>query len=411
MELFSISLSYRTAPVALREQLAGLRWPADGAVPFEWAVLSTCNRWELYAAADTVDFEQLIALAEVMTGVRPDEFAVHLVRYLGEEVGLHLCRVAAGLDSLILGEPQILGQVARAGATAKQNGTLGPVLGALFETAIRVGKRARTETGISRNPASIGTVAARQAQHVVSNLAAAQVLVIGAGEMAELTVEALRSRGARKITILNRTLERSRTLAERWGADALTYADLVDALSQADAVIASTSAPHFVVDQAQARAALAHRPQRPLVFIDIAVPRDIDPKVADLPNVFCYNIDDLKARFSTGISERQQALPRVEAIVAEELQAYATQQRIHQVKPLIVDLRAKADAIRLAEVSKALRQFVHLNSEDRERIEALTVSLMNKLLHAPTQRLRAEAGRGGTSADYESVVRQLFALQ
>lgn len=410
MQLFSISLSYKTAPVALREKLA--RMTTQQAVQWtdrEWVVLATCNRWELYAAAEAVDFDRLEQLAAELSGVPRGEFAAHLVHYSGLEVVEHLSRVAAGLESMILGESQILGQVARAGTLAQENGTLGSNLRALFETAIRAGKRARTETNISRNPASISTLAAHHAQQVVPNLAAAQVLIIGAGEMAELTVESLRSRGARRISVISRSLERSQPLAERWGAAALTFDNLAEALGQADIVISSTSAPHFIVTQPLAQAAIERRPQRPMVFVDIAVPRDVAPEVAEISNVHCYNIDDLKSQFTSGLSEREQELPRVEAIVAEEVQAFVRQQQADEVKPLLVDLRTKADAIRQAEVTKALSNLEHLNAEDRQRIEALTVSLVNKLLHTPTQRLRAEARRG-QSARYESVVRQLFAL-
>ncbi len=313
--LLCLGLSHRTAPIALRERL---HYSADTLKDTlnrhvglqELVILSTCNRLELYAVAQTEDFDSLIALIEDTSGVPRPNFDSHLYCcYSGADTVPHLFRVAAGLDSLILGEPQILGQVTHAYEAARKQSTTGPILSALFRSAIRTGKRARAETAISRNPASSSSVAARLAQNVVPNLGNAQVLIIGAGEMAELAIEALRSRGVKRISVISRTLERAEQLAARWGGQALTFDNLIETLVSADIVISSTSAPHFIITPDKARAAMNHRPHRPLVCIDIAVPRDVAPDVTDIPNVHCYDVDYLKAQFDGAISEREQEVP------------------------------------------------------------------------------------------------------
>lgn len=410
--LYCIGLSYQTAPVQLRERLAtsleAFVRLGHEQLPAELAVLSTCNRFEVYAVTDD-GAGGLETLIERATGVPRRDFSSYLYCYCSQDAVAHLCRVAAGLDSMILGEPQILGQVSQALETAREFDTLGPTLSTLFASAIRVGKRARTETAISRNPGSVSSLAAKLAQQTIANLSSANVLIIGAGEMAELTVESLRSRGTKRISVLNRTLERSERLAARWGAQALTYESLSSTLVEADVVISSTSAPHFIVNRERVQATMVQRPNRPLVLIDIAVPRDIDPAVVEVPNVTCHNIDDLLAQFKDGWCNREQEVPKVEAIVAEEVKAFNDWERCASVSPLIADLHAKADTIRRAEVEKTLRHLSHLADSDRRRIELLTISLVNKLLHDPTLHLKNEAANG-LDPNTLSTIRHLFAL-
>jgi glutamyl-tRNA reductase len=423
MHIVCLGLSHHTAPVELRERLSYTRPALKAALAHlgcrtheawaglaELAILSTCNRLELYACvpgAAEAGFEALLGfVAETrgLPGLR-DKF----YRLAGPDAVVHLCRVAAGLESMILGEPQVLGQVADAYQTALSQNAAGPVLSALFRAALRAGKRARTETGISRNPATISSTAVKAAEAAVGELAAARVLVVGAGEMAELAVEALRARGAGRVTVVNRTFARAAQLAERWGARAVTFERLADALAEADIVLTSTDAPHFVITADLARAALASRAERPVVFIDIAVPRDVDPQVRDLPGVHCYDIDDLEAHLNGGLAERRQEVPRVEAIVSEEAEAFLNWSKSLEITPLIADLRAKADGIRRAEVEKTLRRLPHLGDAERQHIETLTEALVNKLLHDPTVRLKAEA-RQGNAATYAAALRELFAL-
>jgi len=423
MQILCLGLSYHTAPVDLRERLHYSPRSLQAALArfgcgrhdghpddlVELAILSTCNRLELYAVSHAAQFEGLIEFISETTDVPSAAFTPHLYQYQAAEAVQHLLRVAAGLDSMILGEPQILGQVTDAYEVARGQGATGPVLSALLRSAIHSGKRARTETAIARNPVSASSIAAQLATEAVGDLTASQVVIVGAGEMAELAVEALRHRDAQHITVVNRTLDRAAPLAERWNATALTFEQLFDALAQADIVITSTGAPHIVVKPELVQAAIATRPERPLIFVDIAVPRDVDPLVGQIPNVQYYNIDDLALRLNGSLAERQQEVPQVEAIVAEETLNFIAYLHNLDILPVISDLRAKADAIRRAEIEKTFRHLAHLDEADRKRIEVLTESLVNKLLHDPTLRLKAEAGNGH-AAEYAAAVRHLFGL-
>jgi glutamyl-tRNA reductase len=249
----------------------------------------------------------------------------------------------------------------------------------------------------------------RLAEETVADVGTAHTVVVGAGEMAELAVEALRLRGAQHITVVNRTHARAQQLADRWQATVLTFENLPEALFDADIVITSTGAPHILIKPPLVELVMRQRPDRPLAFIDIAVPRDVDPDVNQLPNVRCYDIDDLSARLTDSLSERQQEVPQVEAIIAAEADAFMAWLKSLEIMPVISDLRAKADNIRRAEVDKTLRQLKGLSDADRQRIEAMSEALVNKLLHDATLRLKAEAGNGH-AAEYAAAIRHLFAL-
>jgi glutamyl-tRNA reductase len=418
MPILCLGLSHQTAPIELRERLvystsvlkATLARCKGGPAGYsELALLSTCNRLELYAVAPTEQFDALVEILSETSGLPQAELESHLYRHAQAKAVIHLSRVAAGLDSMILGEPQILGQVAEAYQVARSEGMAGPILSKLFRTAIRAGKRARSETAISRNPASVGSVAVKLAEAVVGNLAAARALVLGAGEMAELMVEAFRVQGAGHIVVVSRTQARAVQLAQRWSAQPVPFESLAQVLADSDIVLAAAAAPHVLITPDLARAALARRLERPLVFIDIAVPRNVDPQVGDLQNVRCYNLDDLQTRLNGGMAERQQEIPHVEAIMAEEAAAFANWMRGLDIIPLITDLRVKADAIRRAEVEKTLRRLPRLDETEQQHIEVLTEALTNKLLHDLTVRLKAEAGNG-RAAEYMETVRYLFNL-
>jgi glutamyl-tRNA reductase len=428
MAILCIGLNHHTAPLELRERLSFSPLAVSEALArfasgresrsrdfTELAILSTCNRLELYANVATGPdarsdpFAPLLDVLFETRGLPIVEFELHLYRYMELAAAEHLCRVASGLDSMILGEPQILGQVAEAYEAAIRHDAVGPILSELFRAAIRAGKRARTETAISRNPASAGSVAVRLAEQVVGELAGRRVVVVGAGEMGELAVEALRARGVRQIAVVNRTRQRAIELAERWGGEALSFEHLTEAIHKADIVITSTGAPHAIINPAIAREALADRAEQPLVLIDIAVPRDVHPDVCEIPGVHLFDIDHLHSRLEGAIAERQNEIPRVEAIVAEEVATFDSWLRGVDILPVIADLRAKAESIRQRELRRALRRLPDLDPRMREQIEHLSESLINKLLHEPTLRLRAEAGNGHT-AEYAQTVRHLFGL-
>ena len=332
--LVCVGVNFRTAPVEYREKLgsdlpvrceqvcgrAQAESNGDGEAIRELAWLSTCNRVELYALVGEIGATApLVAILADAAGLNPRDVADHTYRHSGYEAVRHLCRVASGLDSMVLGEPQILGQVTQALTAARSSRTAGPVLDRVFRRAVRTGRRARTETSIGRNPASMSSVAVALAGSVVGTLRERRVLVIGLGEMGSVTVKALRSRQVREIAIANRTRARAEQVSARWGYRAYPMDDLAAAVEWADVVISSTSCPHPIVNEKMVRDVVSRRDGRSLVFVDIAVPRDIDPAVRELPGVHLFDADDLSGNLDEGLAARRNEIPKVEGIVAEEI--------------------------------------------------------------------------------------------
>ncbi len=420
MHIHCLGINHTTASVDLRERLAfhedGLRAALArlgcgmmaGALS-ELVILSTCNRIELYAVSSRLQAEDLELFLSEGRGVPIEELRPHLYQYCDEDAIRHLLRVASGLDSLVLGEPQILGQVTDALELARGAGSSGPLLSRLFQRAIHAGKRARTETHIARNPASVSSLAASLAEKSVHALANAQVVILGAGEMAELAVEALRKRGAAKVLVLNRTLERAELLAKRWQAQASTFERMAEALSAADVLISSTGAPHTIINPALVARTMAGRPSRPLVMIDIAVPRDVDPKCNEIERVRVYDMDSLHARLEHSLAEREAEVPKVEGILQQELADFMAYFNSLDMLPLIAEVHQHAEAIRQAELNKTLRRLPDLTEAEKARIDALTQALVKKLLDAPTHRLRAQANTPN-APEYASLARRLFGL-
>lgn len=420
MHIISLGLNHTSAPIHLRERLAfseeqisaSLSRLSCGHITLslsELVILSTCNRIEMYAASNTLAFAELEAFLLEVRGVSAHELHPHLYRLKDLEAVRHLFDVAAGLDSLVIGEPQILGQVTRALELARGQDAAGPTLNRLFQAAIHAGKRARTETAISRNPVSVSSLAASLSEHTVSNISDSRILILGAGEMAELAVEALRKRGANHITVVNRTLERAHALAQRWNAKCTTFENLGSALTSADIVISSTGAPHIIVTGEIIHQVMQVRANRPLVLIDIAVPRDIDPDVADIPHVRLFDIDSLNAQLEDSLTRRMDEVPLVKAILEEELFEFEEYLQSLEMLPIIANIRQQAEMIRAAELEKTLRRLPDLTDAERERIEALTRSLVKKLLDSPTRRLRAES-TCPHAPEYATVARTLFGL-
>jgi len=420
MHIHCLGINHTTASVSLRERLAfnddslraALARLGCGGLDdlySELVILSTCNRIELYAISARFETDALKLFLSEARGVPADEFTPHLYKFLDEDAIRHLLRVASGLDSLVLGEPQILGQVTNALEQARGAGSSGPLLSRLFQRAIHAGKRARTETHIARNPASVSSLAASLAENSVHNIAQAQIVILGAGEMAELAVEALRKRGATKVLVLNRTLERANALAERWQATSSTFERMDEALSAADVLVSSTGAPHTIIHSGMVARIMEKRTSRPLVMIDIAVPRDVDPGCNDLPGVTVYDMDSLHARLEHSLAEREAEIPLVETILTEEADKFMQFFKSLDMLPLISDLRQQAETIRQAELNKTLRRLPDLNETERARIESLTQALVKKLLDTPTNRLRAQANTPN-APDYADVARTLFGL-
>jgi glutamyl-tRNA reductase len=399
MNLVLVGTSHRLAPVEVRERVALdlegaselARRLADGG---EAVCLSTCNRTELYLAHS--DPEQAEANAVAALG----EGEIELYRLRDEAAALHLFRVAAGLDSLVPGEGEILGQVRE----AYEAGSCGPVLDRLFRQALHAGKKVRTETAIAESPASVSAAAAALAQQVFGELDGCRVLLIGAGEVGALAAGSLVKRGASIAAVTSRTQARADDLAARFGGKAIPFELLNEELAGADVVISSTSASGQVLSRDQ----VPERKGRPLFVIDLAVPRDVDPAVAELDDCYLYDIDDLQAVVSESLSGRWREAARAESITAHEAERFRDWQASLDVVPAIASLRERAEAIRSMELAKAESRLEGLSESERRTVESLTTQIVNKLLHVPIVRLKEAAATEG--AGYVQVARHLFGL-
>jgi glutamyl-tRNA reductase len=435
MQLFLLGLNHKTAPVEVREQLAlspshlrgALRGLREQAGAREVAILSTCNRAEVYAVGEDDAAPRLERFLSEFHHVAQPSLGRHLYRKGNADSARHLFRVASGVDSLVLGESQILGQVKTALEAARSNGALGGVLDELFRRAISCGKRARAETDIGRGALSVGSAAVELARQIFGPLQGRTVLILGAGKMSELTAQHLVASGARSVIVANRTYERACEIAtlfderhcapesaagENSLARAVRWDDFPQHLAEADIVISSTRAPHLVLTAEQVNEAMRTRASRkksePLLLIDIAVPRDIDPEAHRLDNVFLYDIDDLQGVVQLNRAQRGNELARVEAIVEDEVAAWEGWYRGREAQPLMAALARHADSVRDREVEQALSQLSHLSERERDVVRSLGRSISGKLMHAPLRYLR-EAGASGSS-DVEAL-RRAFALE
>jgi glutamyl-tRNA reductase len=422
MHIHCLGVNHQTAELSLREELAfteeeilqalaDWRRSDDQSIPQvdELLILSTCNRVEIYAIADQWAFSQLESYLCTVKSVSPRVLQGHLYQ-LGDEQAIdHLFRVAAGLDSLIIGEPQILGQVSRSFQLAHEQNVVGPVLARLFQTAIHTGKRARSETAISQSPTSIAAAAIRLVEELVTNLPNATIGILGAGEMAELAAGALQKRGVWQFSFINRTLKRAVSLSDKYGGEALPLSCLSEQLVKLDVLITSTGAPHPLIDHALVREVMSRRAGRQMIFIDIAVPRDIELAVGDIPGVHLYDLDALQQFLERALAERKVEVPRVEAILSEERGEFLNYLATLEVVPVISAMHQQAEDIRKAELEKTLRHLPNLTAEDRKHLDALTSALVKKILHAPISHLREEAGTPH-SMELAEAARSLFGL-
>jgi len=397
VNLLLIGLNHHAAPVQVRERLVVttthladvLRALRAVAGVNQVAIVSTCNRFEVYAGVDDVAAQQA-ALVEALAharGLNACDFSCYLTTRVGADAARHLCRVAAGLDSLLVGEAQILGQVKDAFQVAQDAGTLGDLLCGLFQRAIAAGKRARNETDIGQGARSLGQVAVSLARETLGDLTDRTALLIGVGKINKLAGRALVESGLRWLLIANRTFERAVEVAQAFGGRAVHFDALAQGLADADVVIVATGAPHIVLRASDVRAAMARRTARPLVVIDLAVPRNVDPVAREIENVRLYDMDDLSAVVATHHPVAASAMASAEAIVAQEVAAFLEWQREREIAPRLVSLRAQAEQIRREEVSKMLAR-VNLAPEQQQALDALATALTNKLLYAAAHALR-----------------------
>ncbi|HSF60362.1 MAG TPA: glutamyl-tRNA reductase [Gaiellaceae bacterium] len=411
--LVCLGLSHRTAPVELRERLGALGPGAERCpAVVEHAALETCYRVELYATLSSgVDdardelIEALSALHDVERGLLTDHLYVHA----GDDAARHLCRVAAGLDSLVLGESEILGQVGAAFEAGRAAQTVGSGLSLLFRAAITTGRRARSETAIGANPATASSMAVALAEGVLGDLRDKRALVVGAGTIGLQTLKALEGRGVARIGVVNRTRLRAVEVAERFGATAHDLDELDDVLAWADMVVTATASETPVVRTEAVRRATSRRDGRPLVVVDLAVPADVERSAGDVSGIRLFDVDDLRAGLDEAMSSRLREVPQVEAIVEEEVERFRRRYLELEIEPLVAALRQQAEEIREREVGRALRDLGDVDPATAERIEHLSRTLVKRLLHEPTVRLREQAGTGD-SDEIADAVRELFGL-
>jgi len=405
MSVVLVGISHHRAPVELRER-AALEPRRAGELAQELAgaqaeavCLSTCNRTELYLAHESA--EEAERKAEAALLALEADLGPALYRLRDEAAALHLFRVAAGLDSMVPGEGEILGQV----RVAHDAGAAGPLLDRLFRQALHAGRKARTQTAIGESPASVSSAAAALAEQVFGDLSGRAIGVVGAGKVGELAIRNLVSRGATIAFVANRTAERAQELAGRFGAAALALEELDAALAGADVLLSSTGASGWILTREDVERALPARKGRPLFLIDLAVPRDLDPGIHELDGCYLYDIDDLEAVVTETLAGRRREAERAETIVAEEADRFREWQASLDVVPAIASLRAKAEEIRAAELQRA-----KLNDAERRAAESVTAAVLNKLLHLPTIRMK-QAAAAADGVIYADAVRHLFGLE
>jgi glutamyl-tRNA reductase len=419
MPLFTAGLSHKNAPVALREQLALdddklrelLRDAVAAGVVREAVMLSTCNRVEVYGVAEAPGAARTALFGALcrQRGVPPATVEPLLYTHEEEDAIRHAFRVAASLDSMMIGEPQILGQVKDAFALAQSCETVGPALHTLFTQAFAVAKRVRTETEIARHAVSVSFAAVELAKKIFAGLTGRAVLLVGAGKMGELAAKHLVEQGAFPIYVVNRTWSRAQDMARALSGTAVPFEELPAALAAVDIVVTSTGAPAPLITRDMVARAMHGRGARPLFFIDIAVPRDVEPGVDALEGVYCYDIDDLKQVVDSNIRERLREAQRAEALVEREVAKFKARLGDVEVIPTIVSLRERLEEIRRGEVTKTLARLPDATPEMRAAIEALSAAIVNKVLHAPITKLR-ESSRAGSHRSWLEVVHELFGL-
>jgi glutamyl-tRNA reductase len=417
-ELLGLGVSHKTAPLELRERVALTEGKAAGVLRelvssdeiVEAATISTCNRTELYlVSVDPVAAESLaLTVLAREAEIRPTELVGHLYSLRGPDAAEQLFRVTAGLDSMILGEAEVQGQVKRAYELALVEGATGAVLNRLFRGALAAGKRARSETGISERAMSIPSVAVELAQHTLGDLTERRVLVVGAGETAELTARALASRGVEAVFIANRRYDRAIGLAERFGGRAVRFEDLPDQMIAADIVVASTSSPHHVIEQDALLEVMSAREGRPLLLIDLAVPRDIQPGCREVPGVALHDMDDLQRLVERNASGREAEARRAEVVLRAELARFQRWLATQDVTPTIAALRERGDDVVERVLAENENRWEGMTDADRERVRSLARAIAGRLLHEPTLRLK----RAGDDDVYAKVaaLRELFGL-
>jgi len=421
MKLVIVGLNHKTAPVGVREKVAfsvdmleaSLRRLVREYGLNEGVILSTCNRVEVLALSRDADLEKGILHVKRFlsdsSSIPLETLDEHLYAYCGVDAVKHLFRVGAGLDSMVLGEPQILGQVKDSYGYAVEYDSAGVIVNKLYHKAFSVAKRIRTETKIGESAVSISFAAVELAKKIFGELSGKTVMLLGAGEMAELAAKHLLRAGIREIMVANRTYERAAEFVKEFGGSAILFREFPHHLKNVDIVIASTGAKSFIIREEQVRDVLKERKNRPMFFIDISVPRNVDPLVNNIDNTYVYDIDDLQGVVASNIKERSKEADDAEKIIEEEIEKFYRWIKSLDVVPTIIALRNYCDGIRKSEMERAAKGLNGLNDKEKKILESMTKSIVNKILHAPVSRLKKDADKieGDT---YIETTRKLFDL-
>ena len=420
MNIVVVGLSHKTAAVEIREKIAfsptQMEKPLDMLVALdgitEGVIVSTCNRVEVYVT--TRDIAGGIARVKRFLAdyhnFPLDTLDHHLYSLHGEDAIRHVFRVASSLDSMVVGEPQILGQIKTSYGYAAEYKSSGIILNRFLHKAFSVAKRVRTETKIASSAVSVAFAAVELARKIFSDLGDKTVMLIGAGEMCELAAKHFLNNGVRGLMVTNRTFERAEKLAEEFDGKAVRFDDLFEQLHKADIILSSTGAPHTIIGARDLDEVMRRRRQKPMFFIDIAIPRDIDPAVNDVENVYLYTVDDLQEVVSANLQQRNEEAKKAEEIVNQEIGQFFKWLSSLEVTPTIVALRSKFDEVRRAELEKTLANWKDIPPDGQKKLEALTNAIMNKLLHPPTALLK-KAGQGGRTDLYVDALRTIFELE
>jgi glutamyl-tRNA reductase len=420
MNIIVVGLSHKTAPVEIRERVAfaptAMEKPLHEllALPTvtEGLIVSTCNRVELYACSRDTEacIGQLKRFLASFHNIPLEQLESHLYDYQGEDAIRHVFRVSSSLDSMVIGEPQILGQIKTAYGYATEFKTVGLILNRFLHKAFSVAKRVRTETDIASNAVSVSFAAVELARKIFGSLEDKKVLLIGAGEMCELAARHFLNNGAASVTVTNRTFERAVKLAEEFQGQAVPFDEFPQRLHQIDIVLTSTGAPNFILGHEKMEEVIRKRKNKPMFLIDIAVPRDIDPKVNKIDNIYLYDVDDLQGVVQANLKERHKEAKKAEAIIDQEIGQFYRWIGNLEVVPTIVALRKKFEEIRQGELQKTFANLKDLDNKERQAIEAMTSAIINKVLHQPTTVLK-QAQDNSSSSEYVDAVRSLFALE
>jgi glutamyl-tRNA reductase len=419
-ELLVLGISHKTAPVELRERVALPEGRAASVLRdlvstehiHEAVALSTCNRTELYlAVGDDVEAETTaLGILARQSDIRPTELVTHLYSLRNQDAARHLFRVTAGLDAMVVGETEIQGQVKRAYELALVERTTSAIMNRLFREALAAGKRIRTETSIGAGHVSVSSVAVQLAREALGDLSGRRVVIVGAGETGELTAKALVEAGVRSVFVANRHYDRAIGLAQRFGGKAVRFDELPSELEHADIVVSSTGSPHHIVEREGLGAVMAAREGRPLLMIDIAVPRDIDPAVAGIDGVVLRDIDDLQRVVDRNVSGREAEARRAEGLIDHELARFTRWLETLEVLPTITALQARGEAVVKQVLTENRTAWENLSDADRERLELLAATIAKRLLQQPILRLKARTDEHVTYA-YIQALRELFGLE